>query len=237
MTGRMMSRATALGVAASVGIGAGAAVAAGTRALRGSPAAVSAARDVLAHARHVAAIQWRQDGDQWACPTAEGPIVGPSVKRPAADCRRATVAIDENLRHGRIVRSLTTTTAPGMATSTALITASGDWIRSGRSRCWDAEGAGAVGLAPFSYTGEKLSILARTPSVISLHGVGTGFRETDTIDAHTFAVQEIDEHIAAFGGTATLVATFAETEHRFALPMRPRHVCSDIVRFPSHGAA
>jgi hypothetical protein len=227
-----VSRATALGVAASVGIGAGAAVAAGTGGLKGSPAAVSVARSVLAHARHVAAIQWRQGGDQWACPTPEGPIVGPSVKRPAPNCRRATVAIDENLRNGRIVRSLATTTAKGMATSTDLITGSGEWLRSGRSRCWDAEGAGAVGLAPFSYAGEKLSIVARTPNVISLHGVGTGFRETDAIDAHTFAVQEIDEHIAAFGGTATLVATFAEMGHRFALPRRPRHVCSDIVRFP-----
>jgi hypothetical protein len=233
MAGRMiMSRAAALGVAVSMGLGAGAAVAAGPG-FRGSPAAVSVARNVLAHVRHVPAIHWRQSGDQWACPTPDGPIVGPSVKRPAPNCRRAIVTVDENLRNGRVVRSVATTTARGMATSTELTTGAGDWVRTGRARCWDAEGAGAVGLPAFSYTAEKLTIVARTSSVISLHGVGTGFRETDAIDAHTFAIDEITEHIAAFGGTATLVGTFADMGRPFALPKRPRHVCSDIVRFPS----
>jgi hypothetical protein len=231
MTGRMMSRAAALGVAVSVGLGAGAAVAAGPG-FTGPPAAVSVARRVLAHVRHVTAIHWRQEGDQWACPTPEGPIVGPSVKRPAPNCRRAIVTVDENLRNGRIVRSVATTTAKGMATSRELTTGAGDWVRTGTARCWDAEGPGAVGGAAFSYNAEKLSIVARTASVISLHGVGTGFRETDAIDADTFAIKEIDERIASFGGTATLVGTFADMGRPFALPKRPRHVCSDIVRFP-----
>ncbi len=234
MAGRIVCRTAALGVAVAVGIGAGAAVAAGTGGLKGSPAAVSVARHVLARVRHVPAIRWRQSGDQWACPTPEGPIVGPSVKRPARNCRRAIVSFDENLRNGRIVRSLATTTAKGLVTTTDLTTGAGEWIRSGKARCWDAEGPGAVGLPAFGYTREKLSIVARTSTVISLHGIGTGFRETDAIDAHTFAVNEVDERIAAFGGTATLVANFADMPRRFALPKRPRRVCSDIVRFPPY---
>ncbi|HXD68160.1 MAG TPA: hypothetical protein VNV17_26280 [Solirubrobacteraceae bacterium] len=237
MAGRIVSRAAALGVAVAAAIGAGGAVAAGAGGLEGSPDAVRLAQHVLTHARHVAALQWRQGGDQWECPASGGPIVGPAVNRPARNCRRATVTFDENLRHGLIVRSLTTTVATGMATRTELITGSGDWTRAGRARCWDAEGAGLINTPAFSYAGEKLSITAQTPSVISLHGVGPGFRETDAIDAHTFAVREVDVRVPAFGGTAKLVATFAEMARPFALPRKPSRVCPEIVRFPHSAPA
>jgi hypothetical protein len=232
MAGRIVSRAAALGVALAVGIAAGTTVAAAAGGLEGSPSAVRLAQHVLTHVRHVASLQWRQSGDQWECPASGGPIVGPAVKRPAPNCRRAVLTIDENLRNGLIVRSLTTTTATGTATRTELVTEAGDWTRAGTARCWDAEGAGDINIAAFSYTGEKLSITGQTPSVISLHGVGPGYRETDTIDAHTFAVREVDVRVPAFGGTAELVADFAEMTRPFALPKKPRHVCSDIVRFP-----
>ena len=68
-------------------------------------------------------------------------------------------------------------------TQTELVTSAGDWTRSSRERCWDAQGAGLVNMPAFSYAGEKLSIVARTPNVITLRGIGTGYRETDTIDA------------------------------------------------------
>ena len=229
-------RASALGIALAVALGAGAAVAVGAGSLQGSPAAVRVAQQVLAHVRHVTAVQWHQTGDQWACPASGVPVLGPAVKRPARNCHRATVTIDENLRGGLIVRSLETTVAPGMATTSELVTEAGDWTRSSRGRCWDAEGAGIIEMPAFSYTGEKLSITARTPDVISLHGVASSYRETDAIDAHTFAVREIDEHVRAFGGTADLVAGFVEMTHPFALPNQPRHICSDIVRFPPQGA-
>jgi hypothetical protein len=232
MPSHRVSRASALGVAVAVGIGAGAAGAAGSGGLKGSPAAVRVAQHVLTRARHVSAVQWHQAGDQWECPTSDGPVVGPAVKRPARNCRRATVTFDENLRNGLIVRSLSTITARGTATSTTLVTRAGDWMRSGKARCWDSKGAGIVNIPAFTYTGEKLSIAARTPSVISLRGVGAGYRETDAIDAHTFAVREVDERVPGFGGTAELVATFADMTRPFALPKKPGHVCSDIVRFP-----
>ena len=232
-----MRRASALGIAVAVAIGAGAAVAAGAGSLKGSPAAVRVAQQVLAHIRHVTAVQWHQTGDQWECPASGTPVLGPAVKRPARNCHRATVTIDENLRHGLIVQSLETTVAPGAATSAELVTEAGDWMRSGKAGCWDAEGAGIIEMPAFSYTGEKLSITARTPDVISLRGVASSYRETDAIDAHTFAVREIDEHVPAFGGTADLVAGFVEMAHPFALPEQPRHVCSDIVRFPPQGGA
>ena len=235
MAGRIVSRAAALGIAVSTGIGAGGAVAAGAGELEGSPAAVRLAQHVLAHARHVAALQWRQGGAQWECPAPGGPIVGPAVNRPAHNCRRATVTFDENLRDGLIVRSLTTTHSAGIATRTELITGGGDWTRAGTARCWDAQGAGLINTPAFSYTGEKLSITARSPSVISLHGVGPGFRETDAIDAHTFAVREVDVRVPAFGGTAKLVATFAEMARPFALPRKPSRVCPEIVRFHPQG--
>jgi hypothetical protein len=235
MAGRITRRAAALGIAAAVTIAAGAAVAAAAGGLEGAPAAVRLAQHVLTHARHLAALQWRQAGDQWECPASGGPIVGPAVKPPARNCRRAVVTFDENLRDGLIVRSLTTTAATGTATRTELVTGAGDWTRAGTARCWDAEGAGDIKMPAFSYTGEKLSITARTPSVISLHGVGPGYRETDTIDAHTFAVREVDVRVPAFGGTAELMAGFAEMARPFALPKKPRHVCSDIVRFPPTG--
>lgn len=227
----------AVAVALAVAIGAGAAVAAGAGGLQGSPAAVRVAQQVLAHIRHVTAVRWHQTGDQWECPASGGPVLAPAVKRAAPNCHRATVTIDENLRHGLIVRSLETTVAPGMATAAELVTDAGDWMRSGSARCWDAEGAGIIEVPAFSYTDEKLSITARTPDVISLRGVASSYRETDAIDAHTFAVREIDEHVPAFGGTADLVAGFAEMTRAFALPKQPRHICSDIVRFPPHGAA
>jgi hypothetical protein len=236
MAGRIVSRTAALGVAVAVGIGAGGAVAAGAGGLEGSPAAVRLAQHVLAHARHVAALQWRQGGAQWECPASGGPIVGPAVNRPEHNCRRATVTFDENLRDGLIARSLTTTTATGMATRTELITGGGDWTRAGTARCWDAQGAGPINTPAFSYAGEKLSITARTPSVISLHGVGPGFRETDAVDARTFAVREVDVRVPASGGTAELVATFAEMARPFELPRKPRRVCPQIVRFPPPGS-
>jgi hypothetical protein len=232
MASHRVSRASALGVAVAVGIGAGASMAQGAGSLEGSPAAVSVAQHVLAHTRHVTALQWRQDGDQWECPASGVPVLGPAVRRPAPNCRRATVIFDENLRNGLIVRSLSTIRVKGMATSTTLVTGAGDWMRSGNARCWDSEGAGVVNIPAFGYTGEKLSIAARTPTVISLRGVGPGFRETDTIDPRTFAVREIDERVPGSGGTADLVATFADMTRPFALPKKPGHVCSDIVRFP-----
>jgi hypothetical protein len=235
MAGRFVSRAAALGVAVAVGIGAGAAVAAGAGELEGSPVAVRLAQHVLTHSRHLAALQWRQGGAQWECPASGGPIVGPAVKRPAHNCRRASVTFDENLRDGLIVRSLTTTIATGMATRTELVTGGGDWTRAGTARCWDAAGAGLINTPAFSYAGEKLSITARTPSVISLRGVGPSYRETDAIDAHSFAVREVDVRVPAFGGTAELVATFAEMTRPFALPRKPPRVCPEIVRFPPQG--
>jgi hypothetical protein len=235
MAGRIASRAAALGLTVAVGTGVGAAVAAAAGGLEGSPAAVHLAQHVLTHARHLGALQWRQGGAQWECPASGGPIVGPAVKRPARNCRRATVTFDENLRDGLIVRSLATTIAKGMPTRTELVTGAGDWTRAGTARCWDAEGAGVINMPAFSYTGEKLSIGARTPSVISLHGVGPGYQETDTIDAHTCAVREVDVRVPAFGGTAELAATFAEMTRPFALPKKPRYVCSEIVRFPPQG--
>jgi hypothetical protein len=233
--------ASALGIAAAVavavviGIGTGAPVAVGAGSLEGSPAAVHVAQHVVAHTRHVTALQWHQTGDQWECPDSGGPVLGPAVRRPGRNCRRATVTVDENLRHGLIVRSLETTIAPGMATATELVTGAGDWMRSGHARCWDAEGAGIIDTPAFSYTGEKLSVAAPISGVISLRGVGLRFRETDAIDARTFAVQQVDERVPAFGGTADLMASFTEMTHPFALPKQPRHVCSDIVRFPPQG--
>jgi hypothetical protein len=232
MAGRITSRAAALGIGVAVAIAAGATVAAAAGGLEGSPAAVRLAQHVLTHARHLAALQWRQAGDQWECPASGGPIVGPAVKRPARNCHRAVVTFDENLRDGLIVRSLTKTTAAGTSTRMELVTGAGDWTRAGTARCWDAEGAAAINTPAFSYTGERLGIAARTPSVISLRGVGPGFRETDTIDALTFAVREVDVRVPALGGTAELVANFAEMARPFALPKKPRHVCSEIVRFP-----
>jgi hypothetical protein len=232
MPGQRMSRAAALGVAVAVGIGAGAAVAAGTGGLRGSPTAVRVARHVLTRARHVAALRWQQTGDQWECPVSGGPVLGPAVKAPARNCRRATVSFDENLRNGLIVRAQSTITAQGMAAETDLVTAAGEWMRSGHARCWDFEGAAVINIPAFTYTAERLSIAAQTPSVISLHGVGAGYQETDAIDAHTFAVRGVDERVAESGGTAHLVASFADLTRPFALPPKPRHVCSDIVRFP-----
>jgi hypothetical protein len=225
-----------LGVALAMAIGAGAAIADAAGALRGSPAAVRVAQHVLAHARHVAAIRWSQGGDQWECPSPDGPIVGPAVKRPERDCRRAIVTFDENLNHGRIMRSLSTTTAPGLATDTELVSRAGAWMRSGGAHCWDAEGAGLVNVPAFTYQGERLSVTARTSDVITLRGVGGGVRETDAIDAHTFAVREVDLRVPEIRGTAELVGRFAELTRHFALPRRPRHVCSDIVRFPPHPA-
>lgn len=218
-------------------VSAGAAVAAAAAGgLKGSPAAVRVAQEVLAHSRHVAAIRWSQDGDQWECPSPDGPIVGPSVKRPARGCRRATVTFDENLRNGRIIRSMATTTAAGLVTQSELVSRAGDWVRSGRARCWDAQGAMPGGISAFSYTGERLSITARTADLITLRGVGPGFQETDAIDAHTFAVREVHERVPGFGGTATLVARFTDLPRPFALPTKPRHVCSDIVPFPPQPA-
>lgn len=221
-----------MGVAVAVGIGAGAAIADGAGALEGSPAAVRVAQGVLAHSRHVVALEWRQTGDQWECPSPDGPIVSPAVTRPARNCRRATVTLDENLHHGVIVRSLAKATAKGLATETSLVTDDGTWTRSGRARCWDADGTASVTLTAFSYTGEKLSIAGQTPTVISLRGVAPRYRETDAIDAQTFAVRQIDERVPGFGGTADLVASFAEMDRPFALPTKPRRVCPEIVRFP-----
>lgn len=232
MAGHILSRCTALGLAAAVGIGAGAAVADAAGGLRGSSEAVHVAQQVLAHARHLEALQWRQSGDQWECPADGGPIIGPAVKRPEHDCRRAIVTFDENLRNGVIVRSMTTTTAPGMAAQAELVTLAGDWTRTGRSRCWDPQGVDFHQIPAFSYAGEKLTIAAETPSEISLHGVKPGLRETDTIDARSFAVREIREWVPAFGGTARLAATFTEMTRTFALPTRPGRICSGIVRFP-----
>jgi len=223
-----------LAVAVAVSIGAGAAIADAAGALKGSPAAVHVAQQVLAHARHVPAIRWSEGGDQWECPSPDGPIVGPALKRPERNCRRAVMTFDENLRNGRIVRSLSTTTAPGLATARELVSAAGAWTRAGRAHCWDAEGAGLVNSPAFTYRGERLTITARTPEVITLRGVGGGVRETDAIDAHTFAVREVDLRIPGVSGTAELVGRFDDMTRHFALPRRPRHVCSDIVRFPPH---
>ncbi|HEX3688305.1 MAG TPA: hypothetical protein VHV28_01370 [Solirubrobacteraceae bacterium] len=234
MARHILSRGTALGAAAAIAAGAAGAQAAG--ALRGSPAAVRVAQRVLAHARQIEALRWRQRGDQWECPSQDGPIVGPAVKRPGSDCRRAIVTLDENLRNGVIVRSLATTTANGIPAHTELVTAAGDWTRTGHARCWDAAVADLRPIPAFSYTGEKLSIAAETPSVISLRGVTRGFREIDAIDAGTFAIREIDERVPSFGGTAQLVATFTEMARPFALPAHPGHICSDIVRFPPQRA-
>jgi hypothetical protein len=234
-----LSRAAALGVAVAVGLGAGAAVAAGTGALKGSSAAVHVAQHVLTHVRHVAALRWQQTGDQWECPAggadSGGPVLGPAVRAPARDCRKATATIDENLRNGLILRSQSTITARGLPTETDLVTAAGKWMRLGRMPCWESEGAGVRNDPAFSYTGERLSIAARTPSIISLNGVASGYRETDAIDARTFAVRHIDERVPGFGGTADLVDSFAQLTRPFALPQKPRHVCSDIVRFPPQG--
>jgi hypothetical protein len=146
------------------------------------------------------------------------------------------VVFEENLRDGRIMRSESTTTAVGLATETELVTRGGDWSRSGRERCWDAQGAGLVNIPAFSYAGEKLSIVAQTASVITLRGVGRGYRETDAIDAHTFAVREVDERVPGLSGTADLTASFTEQARPFALPDKPPRVCPDIVRFPPHPA-
>lgn len=227
-----MSRTAVLAVAAAVGIGAGAAIADAAGALTGSPAAVRVAHQVLAHASHLQALQWRQSGDQWECPANDGPIVGPSVTRPERDCHRATVTFDENLRDGVIVGSLTTTIAPGMAAQAELVTPSGDWTRTGSSRCWDPQGVDFRRIPAFSYAGEKLSIAAPAPGVISLHGIKPGYREVDSIDPQTFAVREIEEWVPSFGGTAHLVATFDEPTRTFGLPRQPHRICSDIVRFP-----
>lgn len=221
----------------AIAIGAGAAIAVAAGALKGSPAAVRVAQQVLAHTRHVAAIHWSQGGDQWECPSPDGPIVGPALKRPEPDCRRAIVTFDENLHNGRIMRSLSTLTAPGLATDTELVSRAGAWMRSGSARCWDAEGAGLVNVPAFTYQGERLSVTARTPDVITLRGVGGGVRETDAIDAHTFAVREVDVRVPGLRGTAELVGHFAETTRHFALPRKPRHVCSEIVRFPPQRAS
>ncbi len=232
MAGHFARRASALGVTVAVAIGTGAAMAAEGGGLKGSPAAVRVAGQVLAHARHVTALRWRQSGDEWECPSSDGPIVGPARKRPARNCRRATVTFDENLRDGQIVRSESTTVADGLSTQTELVTRAGDWTHSSHERCWDAQGTGLVNIPAFSYTGEKLSIAGRPPGVITLHGVGVGFQETDTIDARTFAVLGVDERVPGFGGTAQLVASFAEMTRPFVLPMKPRRVCPEIVRFP-----
>jgi hypothetical protein len=238
MAGRTLGRAPALALiaAAAVGIGVTAAVAEGAGALKGSPAAVSVAQHVLAHARHVTALEWRQGGDQWECPSADGPIVGPAVKRPERGCHRATLTIDENLRDGRIQRSQSTTTARGVPTYVELATRAGDWTRTGRARCWDAQGPAQINAPAFSYVGERLSIAARTPGVISLRGLARGFRETDAIDAGSFAVREIDESVPGSGGTATLRASFTEHALPFALPVKPLRICSDVVRFPPYPA-
>ena len=220
-------------MATAIAIGAGAAIAAAAGGLTGSPAAVRVAHQVLAHVRHVAAIRWRQGGDQWECPSPDGPIVGPAVKRPARNCRRATISLDENLRNGRIMREQSITTASGLVTDTELISVAGAWTRRGSARCWDAEGGGLVNVPAFSYAGERLSVSARTPALITLRGVGQGVRETDAIDARTFAVREVDVRVPEIGGMAELTGRFTEQTHRLALPRRPRHVCSDIVRFPS----
>jgi hypothetical protein len=232
MAGPSPRRALALLAAIAVAVGAGAVVAETAAGLAGSPAGVRVAERVLAHYRQVAAVRWTQGGDQWECPSPDGPIVGPSVKRPARNCRRATVTFEENLRNGRIVRSIGTTTGAGLARQTELVSRAGDWLRTGSARCWDTQGAGVINISAFSYTGERLSIAAQTADVITLRGVGQGFRETDAIDPHTFAVREVHQRVPGFGGTATLVARFTELTRPFTLPMRPRHVCSDIVRFP-----
>jgi hypothetical protein len=221
-----------LAVAVATAIGAGAAFAEAAGELHGSPAAVGVAQRVLAHVRHVTAIHWQQGGDQWECPSADGPIVGPALRRPEPHCHRATVSFDENLRNGRIMRSLATTTARGLATQTELVSRAGAWTRTGGARCWDAEGAGLVGVPAVTYTDERLTITARTPDVITLRGVGGRVWESDAIDAHTFAVREVTLRIPAIGGTATLVGRFAEQTRPFSLPRRPRRVCSEIVRFP-----
>jgi len=236
MVRRIISHAPALGAVVAVGLGIGAARAAGGGGFRGSPAAVRVAEQVLAHSRHVTALQWRQGGDQWECPSDGGPIVGPAVGRPARGCRRATVTFDENLTDGRITRSESRTTAAGLATQTELVTQGGDWSRSGRERCWDSQSAGLVNTPAFSYKGERLSILAQTPSLITLRGVGDGFRETDTIDAHTFSVRVVDERVPEPHGSADLVARFTEMTRPFVLPEKPSRVCSDIVRFPPYPA-
>lgn len=232
MAANITSRTAALGVAAAVSIGAGTAAAEAAGALKGSPEAVRVTQQVLAHAGQLQALHWRQRGDQWECPADDGPIVGPSVARPERDCHRAVVSFDENLRNGLIVGSLTTTTAPGMAAQAELVTSAGDWTRTGSSRCWDPQGEDFRKTPAFSYAGETLSITGQTPSVISLRGVKPGYRETDTIDAHTFAVREIEEWVPSFGGTARLVATFDEPAHTFGLPTHPHRICSGIVRFP-----
>jgi len=236
MAGHSLRRTPALAAVVAVVIGAGAAVAEGAGGLRGSPAAVRVAERVLAHVRQVAAVRWSQRGDQWECPSPDGPILGPAVRRPARHCRRIALTFDENLHHGTIMRSLTTMTAGGRVLQAELVSGAGDWVRSGRAPCWDAEGAVPGSSALFSYTDERLSITARTADVITLRGVGHGFRESDAIDAHTFAVREIDESVPGVGGTAKLVDDFAEMTRPMVLPRTPRHVCSDIVRFPPQPA-
>ena len=221
---------------AALALAAGAAVATGAGGLEGSPAAVRVAQRVLAHVRHIAAVRWIQTGDQWECPSPDGPIVGPAVTRPARGCRRATVSFDENLRHGAIVRSLSTMTAGGLVIESELVSGAGDWVRSRGARCWDAEGAAPGGIPAFTYTGERLSITARTADVITLRGIGQGFRESDAIDAHTFAVREVAERVPGAGGTATLVSHFADLARPVALPRTPHRVCPDIVRFPPYRA-
>ena len=69
MVRRILSRAPALGAVVAVGLGVGAAGAAGGGGFRGSPAAVRVAEQVLAHSRHVTALQWRPGGDPWECPS------------------------------------------------------------------------------------------------------------------------------------------------------------------------
>jgi hypothetical protein len=236
MAGHSLRRALALPAAAAVAVGAGPGVAAAAGGLEGSPAAVHVARQVLAHVRHVTALRWSQAGDQWECPSPDGPIVGPSITRPGRNCRRARVIFDENLRDGRITQSLATTTAAGRSTQAELVSGAGDWTRSGRARCWDAQEAAPRDVPAFTYSGEQLSISARTADVISLRGVGFGLRETDAIDARTFAVREVDQTMPVAGGSAKLVARFAEMTRPFALPGKPRRVCSDVVRFPPQRA-
>jgi hypothetical protein len=232
VAGHPVSRWLVLAATVAIVVGAGAAMAGGAGAREGSRAADEVAHRVVTHSEHVAALTWRQQGDQWECPQSGGPLVTAAAKRPSPRCRRATVTFAENLRRGMIVSSLSTATAEGMPTHLDLDTAGGAWTRSGAARCWDSDGTASLNIPAFSYTGERLSIVARTPSTVSLRGVEPGFQEIDTIDAHTFTVRSIQEREPSQSGTAHLVAVFTEMAHHFALPRRPRHVCSDIVRFP-----
>jgi hypothetical protein len=236
MAGQRLRRVAAV-VAVAATVGAGTAVTAAADGLTGSPAAVRVARQVLAHTRHVIALRWLQGGDQWECPSPDGTIVGPAPTRPSRDCRRAVLSFDENLRNGAILRSQSTMTVSGHLIQSELVSGAGDWVRAGRAHCWDAESAMPGHVSAFSYSGERLSITAQTARTITLRGTELGFQEIDTIDAHTFAVREVDERIRGAGdATARLVAHFTELPRPFALPTRPRHICSDIVRFPTQPA-